>query len=70
MLLCRDCAHIRPAPNYEGVGRLSLCAKSLHPCPVDGHTEASLCWDVRSKHGICGPEARLFEAKPGPQLAA
>ncbi len=63
MRLCRDCAHARGSSHFPDVGRLMECAKTLHRCPVDGHDEMSLCYDVRSQSGACGPEARLFEEK-------
>lgn len=64
MILCRDCDHSRGSSHFPEVGRLTHCAKSIHHCPVDGHEEMSLCYDMRAKDAACGPEARLFEAKP------
>ena len=80
MKFCKDCKHVRPWGNsFEvflafilRVGRYedAKCAKTEEAGPLDlvtgdeSYSEMEHCGDTRRTLGICGPEAKLFEAKP------
>lgn len=63
MTLCRDCAHIRLSDAAPQVADFSTCAVAIRTSPVDGRQDLYYCVSARVDGGVCGPEARLFEAK-------
>ena len=69
MKICRDCANIRPSPNFPLVAAYAKCAADEYGCPVDGHKALRKCFESRGTHGVCGVEARLFVLKEKAEAA-
>lgn len=60
--LCIDCKHHRRVPRL--LGAVHMCLASGKIDVVDGSPIGDLCEVLRDEHNWCGPEGKLFEAKP------